>query len=219
MFVLLLSGFSVNVFGHGGNGVDRAPELDLENRKVTVLGKMSPSDMTVGDFSNAFMEISFVEVFEIMSDKKIQGLLCEKMIENYACKYDVPIKQITYAIVVTKDDKLLARHMFYDEDGVLTIDIRPDDKCSIEESEPWKCAEYFGSKHPLIPDTLYTLGQNNPVIDGPIFTQGGQYDIKVEILGAESPRSNLLIPLEFELFVSIAQEQIFYIDVPNHLMK
>ena len=51
---------------------------------------MNPSDMTVGDFSNAFMEVRFVEVFEIDSDKKIEDQTCLEKLDGYLCKYDVP---------------------------------------------------------------------------------------------------------------------------------
>ena len=51
------------------------------------------------------------------------------------------------------------------------------------------------------------------MIDGPIFIKGGLYHINVEVLGAGSVRSNLLNPLEYDTYVSIAQEQTFYIEV------
>ena len=213
-----------DVFGHGGPE-DRAPEINFDNRDVTVKAKMKPADMIVGDFSNAFMQIQFVEVFELNSDKKIEDMTCIDQIEGYLCKYDVPIKHTTYAIEIWKEQKLLARNNFYSEPGVMTIDVRPDDKCSISEQNPWKCTRYYGTEHPLVVGALYTLGQNNPVIYGPIFTEGGLYNIKVKIIGAESPRSNLAVPLEFDLFVSIAQEQMFWLDLetgqiydrPKHL--
>ena len=44
---------AVDVFGHGPTGIDRSPPIDFESRNVTVESKMYPSDMTVGDFSNA----------------------------------------------------------------------------------------------------------------------------------------------------------------------
>ena len=216
--------FATDVFGHGG-GRDRAPEINYENRDVTVIAKMNPSDMTVGDFSNAFMEVKFVEVFKTNSDKKIENQTCVYQLVDYLCKYDVPIKQTTFTIEVLKDQKLLARNNFYTEDGVMTIDIRPNDKCDAEEETPWKCTKYFGTEHPLVVESLYAFGQNNPVIDGPIFTEGGLYEIKVKVIGAESPRSNFKDPLEFDLYVSIAQEQTFWIDLvtgnvfdkPKHL--
>ena len=183
----------MDVFGHGGNpGFDRAPPIDFENRNVTVEARMSPSDMTLGDFSNAFMKITFL-------DEDTQQ----------------PFRQVLYAIDIYKNEELLARNNFYAENGTVTIDIRPNDVCG--DSVIWKCSKYYGTEHPIA-GGLYTFGQNNPVIDGPIFVKGGLYHIKVSILGADSVRSNLLNPLEFDLYVTIAQEYAFYIDVPENLI-
>ena len=148
--------------------------------------------MTVGDFSNAFMKITFLD---------------EGTGESF--------RQVTYAIDVYKKGELLARNNFYAENGTVTIDIRPNDSCN--ESLAWKCSKYYGAEHPIA-GALYTFGQNNSVIDGPIFTKGGLYHIQVSVIGADSVRSNLLNPLEFDLYVTIAQEQIFYIEVSEDLL-
>ena len=194
LYVLIVFTVStVDVFGHGNPGVDRAPPMDFDNRNVTVEVKMNPSDMTVGDFSNALMALKFIdddteEIFE----------------------------QVTYAVDVYKKGELLARKNFYGEEGLLTIDIRPNDACN--ESLLWKCTKYYGTVHP-ISGGLYTFGENNPVIEGPIFTNGGLYHIKVSVISADSVRSNFLDPLVFDLYVAIAQEFTFYITVPDSLIS
>ena len=124
-------------------------------------------------------------------------------------------RQVTYAIDIYKKGELLARNSFYAENGTVTIDIRPNDVCG--DTVAWKCSKYYGTEHPIA-GALYTFGQNNPVIEGPIFVKGGLYHIEVSVLGADSVRSNLLTPLKFDLYVSIAQEHIFYIDVPENLV-
>jgi len=58
---------------------------------------------------------------------------------------------------------------------------------------------------------LYERGSGVPVILGPIFTKGGLYNISVVIEGATSPKTLVAEPLEFDTFVSIAQEQYFTI--------
>ena len=192
MFVIFATPMYEEAFGHGNPGVDRAPSIDFKSRNVTVEARMNPSDMTVGNFSNAFIRIAFLD-------------------ENT----NEAFRQVTYSIDVYKKEELLARNNFYAENGTVTIDIRPDDTC--DEPLAWRCSKYYGTEHPIA-GALYTLGQNNPVIDGPIFTKGGLYHIKVSVIGADSVRSNLLDPLEFDLYVTIAQEHIFYIDVPKHLL-
>ena len=181
-----------DVFGHGGPGKDRAPAIDFENKKAAVEVEMDPSDITVGDVSNAFMNVTFLD-------------------ENTGETF----KQVTYAIDVYRQGELLARNNFYAEDGTVTIDIRPNESC--EETLLWKCSKYYGTEHPIA-GALYTFGENNPVIEGPIFVKGGLYHINVEVLGAGSVRSNLLDPLEYDVYVAIAQEQTFYIQVPDHLI-
>lgn len=185
---------TTDAFGHGGLGIDRAPAIDYENRNVTVEVRMSPSDMTVGDFSNAFMTIAFLD---------------DDTNELY--------KQTTYRVSIYKGDKLLANKMFYAENGKVTIDIRPDDKCSIEEIEPWRCTQYLGTVHPLSLEALYTLGENNPVIKGPIFTRGGMYHINVEVIGV-GLAADLLDPLIFDVYIAIAQEQTFWIDMETGMV-
>ena len=185
--------FAIDVFGHGGNpGVDRAPAIDYQNKNVTVEAEMNPSDMTVGDFSNAFLSLKFID-----DDS-------EKIFD-----------QVTYAVDIYKRGELVARKNFYSEKGPLIVDIRPNDSCT--EQLLWKCTKYFGTEHPIA-GALYTFGQNNPVINGPIFTSGGLYHLKVSVIGAESVRSNLLHPLEFDLYVTIAQEFTFYITVSDSLI-
>ena len=190
VLVFLIGVSSVDVFGHGTPGKDRAPVIDFENKNVTIEIKMSPSDITAGNFTNAFMTISFLD--------DDTGRLFE---------------QSTYKVDVFRGEKMLARNLFYAKDDMVTIDIRPNDACDIDDwDEPWKCAVYHGTEHPITAG-LYTFGQSNPVIDGAIFTAGGLYHINVQVIGAGSVHSSLLDPLAFDLYVTVAQEQKFWIDL------
>ncbi len=215
--VILLSVMPLIVpaaFGHGGNpGVDRAPPINFEDKNVTVKAKMNPSDMTVGDFTNTFLELQFVDVITEVHPTRISGMNCTdiEMDGMFECSRDVPFSQVTYLVGISKRGDLLARESFYAEDGILTVDIRPKNTC--DEEPVYKCSNTYGVKHPIA-GGLHAFGQNNPVIDGPIFTKGGLYHIEVEIIGAGSVRSNLLDPLEFDLYVSIAEEFTFYVDYP-----
>ena len=118
---------------------------------------------------------------------------------------------------------LLARNLFYDMDGRLDVEIRPKEGC--DEAEPWKCTVYGGSEHVSAPEALYVFGEecndNNldtcarPTITGPVFDKGGLYNIRIDIEGAESPRTVLASLLSYDTFVSIAQEQDFVIQTAN----
>ena len=50
-----------------------------------------------------------------------------------------------------------------------------------------------------------------PTITGPIFVKGGLYQITIDIEAATSPRTVLAERLSYDTFVSVAQEQNFFI--------
>jgi len=54
-----------------------------------------------------------------------------------------------------------------------------------------------------------------PSITGPIFVKGGLYKIRVDIEAATSPRTVVAESLSYETFVSVAQEQDFFIQTAN----
>ena len=69
---------------------------------------------------------------------------------------------------------------------------------------------YYGEVHGTA-GGLFARGEGRPLIDGPIFEKGGLYNVKVSIEGATSPRSLVAQPLYFDTFVSVAQDQNFFI--------
>ena len=187
LVILLVPVIIPDVLGHGF-GIDEAPSISFDNRNVTVSTKLSPSDLTVGDIENAFVQVRFFDV-----------------------DTNQTINDVTYGIEMWRKGELLARNDFYAVNGIMTIDVRPTYDCN--NLQLWRCTNYYGVMHPIA-GALYTYGNSNPVIQGPIFDKGGLYNIKVSVLGAESPKTLLTTPLKFELYTSVAQEQIFYITVP-----
>ena len=176
--------FSNDVFGHG-LGADQAPPIDFGGMLVTVSTIMSPSDITVGEVDRANLQVRFFD----------QGT-------------DTNLESVTYRVQVYQAGELLAREIFYDKDGELNIQIRPQKNCF--EPEPWRCTIYQGARDP-ISGGLHERGSGVPVIQGPIFTKGGLYNISVVIEGATSPKTLVAEPLEFNTFVSVAQNQYFAI--------
>ena len=118
------------------------------------------------------------------------------------------IRDSTYRVQVFQAGELLAREIFYDKDGELNIQIKPQKNCF--EPQPWRCTIYQGARDP-ISGGLHERGSGVPVIQGPIFTKGGLYNISVVIEGATSPKTLVAEPLEFDKFVSVAQDQYFAI--------
>jgi len=176
--------FVANAYGHGLGG-DMAPPISFAGMDVTVSTILNPSDITVGDITNANMAIRFFDT-----------------------KTDQNLKSVTYRVDIWRDGKLLARNLFYDADGELNVKLRPKSGCT--EPEPWRCSSYFGFQDP-ISGGLTAQGSEVPLIHGPIFDKGGLYNIKVNIEGAQSPKTLIAEVLSYDTFVSIAQEQNFLI--------
>ncbi|KER06496.1 blue copper domain-containing protein [Marine Group I thaumarchaeote SCGC AAA799-E16] len=187
-FVLFISISIPDVFAHGLGG-DQAPPISFGGMDVTVFTQLNPSDITVGEIDKANMGIRF---FDLLTDQNLEA--------------------VTYRIEIWRGDDLLARELFYDSQGQLDVEIRPDTKCDNEQLI--HCTQYFGERE-LISNGLMKRGTQFPVIDGPIFDKGGLYNIRVDIEGASSPKTLVAQPLRFETFVSVAQEQDFFIQTAN----
>ena len=175
---------SESAFGHGLGG-DAAPPISFEGMEVTIFTQLDPADMTAGEVDSANISIRF---FDMLTDENLE--------------------QVTYRVEVWRSGDLLARNYFYDDDGTLNVEVRPKADCY--EAKPWKCTEYYGEVHGTA-GGLFARGEGRPLIDGPIFEKGGLYNVKVSIEGATSPRSLVAQPLYFDTFVSVAQDQNFFI--------
>ena len=123
------------------------------------------------------------------------------------------LPQVTYRVQIYQGEDLLANKLFYDNDGVLDVEIRPRGNCG--ETELWKCTTYYGSEHISAPGALYAEGNQRPLIVGPIFEKGGLYNIKVSIEGATSPKALINEILSYDTFVSVAQDQLFTIQTAD----
>jgi hypothetical protein len=176
--------FSDDVFGHG-LGADIAPPISFAGMQVTVSIVMNPSDFTVGEVDRANLQVRFYD----------QGT-------------NTNLESVTYRVQVFQAGELLAREIFFDKDGELNIQIRPQKECF--EPQLWRCTIYQGARDP-ISGGLYERGSGVPVIKGPIFIKGGLYNISVVIEGATSPKTLVAEPLVFDTFVSVAQNQYFSI--------
>ena len=171
--------------GHGLGG-DVAPPINFGGTNVTVSTQLDPSDITVGEIDTANMAVRF-----------------------YDADTDETLEKVTYRIEVWRSGDLLARHLFYDDDGNLDVEVRPVLDCA--ESDLWRCTTYGGSEHVSAPGALYVFGDGRPTIRGPIFDKGGLYNIRVDIEAATSPETLLTERLTYDTFVSVAQEQPFAI--------
>lgn len=204
LFITVIGIFTVpalipDAFGHGLGG-DQAPPISFEGMEVTVRTDLTPSDITVEDIDDVNMKVRFFDTLT-----------------------DTTLEKVTYRIEIWRSGDLLARNLFYDLDGRLDVEIRPEANCN--EAELWKCSIYGGSEHVTAPGALYVFGQDcnddnletcaRPTITGPIFEKGGLYNIRIDIEGATSPKTLLPILLSYDTFVSVAQEQNFLVQTAS----
>ena len=187
--IFTIPAFTSNAFGHGLGG-DQAEPISFGDMEVTVRTDLTPSDITVGDVDDVNMKIRFFDTLT-----------------------DTTLEKVTYRIEVWQSGDLLARNLFYDDDGILNVKIKPKSGCN--EIDLWRCTIYGGSEHVSAPGALYVQGEGRPSITGPIFVQGGLYNIRIDIEAATSPRTVLASLLSYDTFVSIAQEQNFLIQTAS----
>ena len=188
-----------DAFAHGLGG-DQAPPISFGDMEVTVRTQLDPSDITVGDIDSANMQIRF---FDTLTDKNLD--------------------KVTYRVELWQSGELLARNLFYDNDGRLDVKIKPQLGCDADPIET--CTIYGGSEHVSAPGALFVYGAEctddnldicaRPSMTGPIFVQGGLYKITVDIEAATSTKSVLAERLTYETFVSVAQEQDFFLKTAN----
>ena len=204
LFITIIGIFTIpalipDVFGHGLGG-DQAPPISFGDMEVTVSTQLNPSDITVGELDAANMQVRF---FDTLTDTNLD--------------------KVTYRVEVWHSGELLARNLFYDLDGRLDVKITPKADCNEENLH--QCTVYHGSEHVTAPGALFVQGVEcnddnldmcaRPGITGPIFLEGGLYQIRVDIEAATSPKSILADLLSYETFVSIAQDQDFVIQTAN----
>jgi len=185
--------------GHGLGG-DQAPPISFSGMEVTVRTDLTPSDITIGNIDDINMKIRFFDTLT-----------------------DTTLEKVTYRVEMWRSGELLARNLFYDPDGRLDVEIRPNPNC--DQEELWRCSVYGGSEDASSPGALFVYGEPcnddnydicaRPTITGPIFEKGGLYHVRVDIEGATSPRIQVAERLSYDTFVSIAQEQDFVIQTAH----
>ena len=193
--ILAISAALPAAFGHGLGG-DQAPAINFEGMNVTVRTDITPYDLAVESIDDVNLKIRF---FDLDTDDTLE--------------------QVAYRVTVWKAQDLLAQQLFFDDDGVLYVEVRPNGDC--DEPQLWRCTVYGGSAHPSAPGALHVLGTEcndgnvevcaRPTITGPLFDRGGLYNIKIDIEGATSPKVQVAERLTYDTFVSIAQEHAFTI--------
>ena len=166
-----------------------APPIDFDGMSVALSSVLSPDDFVFEDTKSANLSIRFFDA-----------------------QTDTNIPSVTYRIQIFQGDNLVANEYFYDEDGNLDLEVRPTTGCT--NPEMWRCTNYFGEKHPIA-GAYFARGDSRPVIEGPVFDNSGQYNVKVSIVGATNPKTMTTSDLHFETFLLIPEKQNFLIQTAN----
>ena len=119
-------------------------------------------------------------------------------IRFFDTKTDENLEQVTYRVWVKKDGDLLMNEWFYHPNGDLQIKIRPKDtkQVKVYGEKELQLGGWFGRGGP-------------PVVEAPIFLEGGLYNIFVEIFSVGTTKQILDPPLEFDAWVSVAEDSLF----------
>ena len=109
------------------------------------------------------------------------------------------IEHVTFILELKKDGERIFRYMFHDEFGNLNFRVISNDSENIEVQ---------GVQEPLLGGWM--RGNDKPLtLTGPIFTSGGLYEYKVEVLTVDSDTNILDVRVELEGAVSLADIKSF----------
>ncbi len=112
------------------------------------------------------------------------------------------IPEVTMRVTIEKDNKILLNGWFYDPSGEIKFEVNPVERENFV---------IYGEVEPQL-GAYYNRGA--PIrVDGPIFTDGGLYRISTEIRSAYTTKQLLDVPLKFDTWVSVAEDDMFNVSV------
>lgn len=165
---------------HGGT---QAPPISFGDGEVTVNTSIYPHNFIPEKDANANLKVRF---FDTASGSNIPN--------------------VTYRVQIYSGEQLLANQTYFDSDGELDINIKPRSGCE-EKLDLWRCTTYEGEMDPIVPSAFASTDKSTPVIKGPVFDKSGTYTVKVAIIGATNPKTQIDKDINFETNIMIAQEQ------------
>lgn len=121
---------------------------------------------------------------------------------NYDTNSSIP--NVTMLIRVEKDNKLLLNGWFYDDNGVVRLKINPINSSDfhIYGEEELQLGGYYNRGEPVR-------------VDAPIFLHGGLYKVSVSIRSAFTSRQLIDPPINFDTWISVADDNNFVVNVAN----
>ena len=137
--------------------------------------------------------------------------------------YEIIIEHVTFILELKKDGERIFRYMFHDEFGNLTFRVISNNLESIDIK---------GLQEPLLGGWMRN-GTESLTLTGPIFSSGGLYEYKVEVLTVDYDNKILDQRIELEGAISLAEtipfeaidsqnqshqlQVISYFDTPNNI--
>ena len=181
-FVILFFMIFTNSYAQHHSGT-QAPPISFGDGEVTVNTTIYPANFIPGKDSSTTLKVRFFDV---------------------SSGFNIP--NVTYRVHIFSGEELLANQTYFDSDGELDIQIKPRSNCE-EKIDLWRCSSYEGEMDPIVPNAFASTDKSTPVIKGPIFDKSGMYTVKVAIIGATNPKTQVEKDIEFETNIMIAQEQ------------
>lgn len=167
-------------FAHGGH---QPPAADFSGKKVSLFVNLEPlvvTDMSQPVYINA-------RLFDENTNANFQHV-------NYRIFFKKDGREIP---IVTEGGQFGGQGFFYDPEGDLQIKIVPKDTES---------AVARGEAEPFL-GGIWNRG-GPVVVEGPIFTEPGLYNLFVEIWTVDTPRTQVAEPLQYDVWVTPGREEM-----------
>jgi len=150
ILAFLLSSTSVNQNKTYGDGLseEQLPPFIIDNKRVVLYTKVSPSILTTQNTQNRFIEVRLID-------------------------YDTEetVQNVSYLIVLEKDNHQLIKDLFSSELGPLRIKVEPHGNFS-------KITNFTSHK-----DGIWHTQSGNITIQGPILLDSGLYHLSIKVIG------------------------------------
>ena len=172
-------------FAHGGM---QPPAADFSGKKVSLFVSLEPTVVTSqGDpvYINA-------RLFDENTNTNFKHV-------NYRIYFQKDGEDIP--ILTEGDSGMGGQGFFYDAEGDLQIKIVPKDRPN---------AVAKGEAEPFL-GGIWNRG-GPVVVEGPIFTQPGLYNLFVEIWTVDTPKTQVAEPLKYDIWVTPGREEIIKVD-------
>jgi len=150
ILAFLLSSISINQNKSYGDGLseEQLPPFIMDDKRVVLYTKISPSILTAQNTQDRFIEVKLID-------------------------YDTEetVQNVTYLIVLEKDDHQLIKDLFSSEFGPLRIKVEPNSNYS-------KITNFTSHK-----DGIWHSQSGNFTIQGPILLDPGLYHFSIWVIG------------------------------------